>query len=461
MRVLFAGTSSDVGKTTIVLGIMRALRNRGMKVQGFKAGPDYIDTAFHTFATDIPSRNLDTWMMTPDVIRALLGLQADTSDISIMEGVMGMFDGADVHTIEGSSAHLAKLTNTPVILIINGSGVALSAAAMVKGFVSFDKSVAIKGVIVNKVGSEGHYKLIKEAIEYHVGIPCLGYLKKNENIQLKSRHLGLIPSVEVNALDEKINEVAEMVETTIDLDAVLKVARSAEVLNSQPLKIQPQRVRLAVARDRAFNFYYQDNLDYLKALGCELVFFSPLTDHSLPKDIHGLYIGGGFPEVFAKELEQNNTMRSSIQEAVKQGLPTYAECGGLMYLTAYIETLEQQQYTMCGIFENGSKMTKRLQHFGYVQVTLTQETVIGPKGLQVKGHEFHRSMVVEDPNDLSPYHRYDVKKTKNQADKWKGAYSKYNCLGAYPHIHFYSNQSIAKHFVANCEAFKRGEKHEE
>lgn len=449
-RIMFAGTSSDVGKTTIVLGIMRALKNRGMKVQGFKAGPDYIDTAFHTFATGIPSRNLDTWMLDEDVIKELLAKHASKADISIMEGVMGMFDGANIKSIEGSSAHLASITKTPVILIINGAGVALSAAAMVYGFVHFDESIDVKGVIVNKVSGDGHYQIIKEAIEHHVKIPCIGYLAKNEDISLKSRHLGLIPSVEVQALDEKVNKVAEMIEETMNLDLLLELSKEIVDFELIESKSKAPYLRVGVAYDQAFNFYYQDNLDYLKEQGCELVFFSPINDTHIPSNLDGLYIGGGFPEVFADQLENNITMKKSLKEAIESNMPTYAECGGLMYLTEYIETLEGNKHKMVGIYTGGSKMTKTLQQFGYVRGELNRDQIIGSKGTLFKGHEFHRSVVMNEDLERT----YNLKKV-NKDVTWQCGYNRKNCLGGYPHLHFYSNLEIANNFIKACEAYRR------
>ncbi|MBN2796795.1 MAG: cobyrinate a,c-diamide synthase [Clostridia bacterium] len=447
---MFAGTSSDVGKTTIVLGIMRALTKKNLKVQGYKAGPDYIDTAFHSFATHIPSRNLDPWMLTQDTIQGLIGKNEKQCDISIMEGVMGMYDGASIDSIQGSSAHLAKITETPVILIINGSGVALSAAAMVLGFKNFDPEINLAGVIVNKVGSEKHYQLIKDAIEKHVKVPCVGYLKKSEEISLKSRHLGLIPSVEVKALDEKIDQVAEMVLETVDLDLLMTLGKQAKKFNVNEAAAQEKVVKLAVAYDNAFNFYYEDNLDLLESLGCELVRFSPINDTELPRGIDGLYLGGGFPEVFAKELYENKSMRTSIRHAIEKDLPTYAECGGLMYLTQEITTLENETYEMCGVFEAASTMTKSLQRFGYVDVTLNRDSILGEKGTTFKGHEFHRSMVIEPKEHFEK--GYDITKGGYGEGCWQCGYIKNACLAGYPHIHFYNNKHLAENFV---EAMKR------
>jgi len=456
---MFAGTSSDVGKTTTVLGIMRALRNRGLKVQGYKAGPDYIDTAFHTFATGVPSRNLDPWMMPQEALLGLMARHEEKTDISILEGVMGMFDGVGTDSIEGSSAHLAKMTQTPVVLIINGKGVALSGAAMVLGFKMFDPAINIAGVIINRVSGDYHYNLIKDGIEKHVGIPCIGYLEQSDNITLSSRHLGLIPSVEVEALDEKVDQVAQMVESTIDLDLLMTLAKAA--VSHKPLSPQmgDKRLRLGLAKDESFNFYYQDNLDLLSELGCDLVEFSPLKDQALPKDLHGLYIGGGFPEIFAEGLSANTSMRTSIKEAIQGGLPTYAECGGYMYLSQGIETLDQESYDMVGIFDHRAEMTKRLQRFGYVQPTLNQDTILGPKGTRFKGHEFHRSKMMEDQG---VNYAYDIEKARRgQVSYWQCGEYKYKCLAAYAHMHFYSNIDIVKNFIDACLTYKRGVNYEE
>lgn len=452
MRVLIAGTSSDVGKTTVVLGIMRALRNRKLKVQGYKAGPDYIDTAFHTFATGVPSRNLDAWMLDESVIKALISKHSKHADIAIMEGVMGLYDGADVKSMVGSSAHLAKLTKTPVVLVINGGGVAASAAAMVLGFKMFDVDVDVKGVIVNKVSGQAHYQLIKEAVEYHVGIPCLGYLTKNENISLKSRHLGLIPSVEVDTLDDKINEVAKMIEDTVDLDLLMEIAKMAKSHDTEICIKSTYNLKIGIPYDSAFNFYYQDNLDMFEEMGCTLIKFSPLKDKKVPEGIDGLYIGGGFPEVFAKELSENYEMKISLKQVIENGLPTYAECGGLMYLTTAIKNLAGDSFDMVGIFENTSEMTKSLQRFGYVNVKQNHATVLGAKGLSFKAHEFHRSTLntIADEQKM-----YDIKKERKSNQKtWQCGYTRYNCLGGYPHIHFYSNPEVAEGFLKSCQTHK-------
>ncbi|QZY57372.1 cobyrinate a,c-diamide synthase [Crassaminicella profunda] len=462
-RFVLAGTQSGVGKTTISIGIMAALKKRGMNVQPFKVGPDYIDPAFHTFVTENKSRNLDSWMLDEACVKKLFVKNAMNKQISVIEGVMGLYDGYGVKKDEGSTAHVSKIMKAPVILIINGKGMSSSAAAQVLGYKLYDEGVDIKGVIINNISGDAHYDLLKESIERDTKIKCVGYLKPNENIELKSRHLGLIPSVEVKNLERKIDEIAQMVEETMDLDELLTIANHAEKMDDQPEKIKRvvDHVNIGVPLDNAFNFYYEDNLDLLKELGANLVYFSPLKDRELPKNLQGLYIGGGFPEIFAKELEENTSMRNSIKEAIEKGLPTYAECGGLMYLSKAITTLEGKKYSMVNIFHTEARMTKRLQRFGYVHVNIEKPCAIAKEKKSTKGHEFHRSMV--ENHEESEY-VYGVDKIRNGKviKTWQCGLKKYNALGAYAHIHFYSNISIANDFVKNCLYFKdrSGEEYE-
>ncbi|MCT4617778.1 MAG: cobyrinate a,c-diamide synthase [Marinisporobacter sp.] len=460
-RFVLAGTQSGVGKTTISIGLMAALKNRGMNVQPFKVGPDYIDPAFHTFVTGNKSRNLDSWMLDEDIIKKLLIKNGRNKDIAVIEGVMGLYDGYGAKKDEGSTAHVSKVIKAPVILIINGKGMSSSAAAQVLGYKLYDEEVDIKGVIINNISGEVHYELLKESIERDTNIKCVGYLKPNPNIELKSRHLGLIPSVEVNGLKRKINEIAKMVEETIDLDEILAIARTSDEIEYKPEKIKSvgENINIGVPLDNAFNFYYEDNLDLLKDLGANLIYFSPLKDEKLPQDLHGLYIGGGFPEVFAKELEENTSMKSSIKEGIEKGLPTYAECGGLMYLSDAITTLEGKKHRMVGVFHTESKMTKRLQRFGYVHVNMEEPCVIAKEKKSTKAHEFHRSMI-EDHEENEYAYRVDKIRNGEKIKSWQCGLKKYNALGAYAHIHFYSNISIAKDFVKNCLHFKNRSREE-
>ena len=464
-RFVLAGTQSGVGKTTISMGIMAALKKRGYAVQPFKVGPDYIDPAFHSFVTGNASRNLDGWMLEEDVVRELFVKNAFGKDIAVIEGVMGLYDGYGIEKDQGSTAHISKVLNAPVILIINGNGMSASAAAQVLGYRAFDPSVRIQGIIINNISGEKHYELLKAAIEKYTETPCIGYMKTNRAIQLKSRHLGLIPSVEVEDLRKKIDEIAEMVEETIDLDQLIEIGKNTQPLQgvqSFQKKENPlEQVHIGVALDKGFNFYYRDNLDLLEELGAKLIYFSPIEDEKLPEGIHGLYFGGGFPEVFAEQLEKNHTMRQAIKVLAEQGVPTYAECGGLMYLTEAITTLEGKRHEMVGIFEVETTMTNRLQRFGYVEVNIEKPCVISHTPIHVKGHEFHRS-IITSPKNVDYGYRVEKRRNGETINSWQCGLLKNNVLAGYAHIHFYNHKELAKDFIENCRNFmdRRGDHHE-
>jgi len=452
-RFILAGTQSGVGKTTISTGIMAALLKRDINIQPFKVGPDYIDPAFHTFITGNKSRNLDSWMLENQMVVELFLRNSQGKDLAVIEGVMGLYDGSGSEKEKGSTAHISKLLKAPVILILNGKGMAASAAAQVLGYKLYDPGVEIKGVLINNVSGERHYNLLKVAIERDTGIKCLGYLSANPDIYFESRHLGLIPTVEIENLRQKIEILAEMVEYTIDLDQIIEIAENASAVGYElvPLEKKPKKINLGVALDKAFNFYYEDNLDLLQQLGANLVFFSPLIDKELPKGLHGLYFGGGFPEVFAHELEQNSSIKYEIKRAIENGLPTYAECGGLMYLTKAITTLEGNRYEMVGVFDTQARMTKRLQRFGYVNVDIEGPCTITNGSSRVRAHEFHRSVIDDNQGCI---HSFTVTKSNNEENAWKCGLKRFNTLGAYAHIHFYSDSRLAEDFVDNCKRFK-------
>lgn len=455
-RIVIAGTHSGAGKTTVTTGLLRALYQKELFVQPFKVGPDYIDPAFHSFVAKRSCRNLDVFMLGESMTKQMFYKNAVCADISVVEGVMGLYDGLGIEKNNGSTAHLSKIINAPVVLVIDGRGMAASAAALVTGYANYDKEVDIAGVIINNMHGEKHYELLKTAIEKETGIPCLGYLNKTEKVCLESRHLGLVPAVEVKALDEKLNELAQMVSQTIDVDKLIEIAKSAKPFDYKFTEKKPsiqRKIRLAVAKDKAFHFYYEDGLDILKSLGAQLVFFSPVHDKKLPEKIDGLYIGGGFPEVFARELTQNKTMRESILNAVESGMPTYAECGGLMYLSKGIETLEGNRYDMCGVFSFSTKMTKRLQRFGYVNVEIQLGSFMGEEGQVIKGHEFHRSTVCENEDQNLGY-KVSKARPGQEHIKWLCGHRYKNCLGAYAHIHFAGESHYAQSFLEACAAYK-------
>ena len=335
--IVVAGTGSGEGKTTVTIGLMAAYQRMGYVVQGFKCGPDYIDPTYHTAVTGRPSRNLDSWMCSPHVARELFERGCEGADVAIIEGVMGMFDGKDALSNEGSTAAIAALTDSPVLLVVDCSGMARSAAAVVKGFQSFDPGVRICGVIANRVGSEGHYELVRGAIEQECGIPTFGYLEQDERLVLPERHLGLVPSIERGELRPFFELLAERVESGFQLDALLrdmgtvsrKVSEAGKPFLFAGEPATAVRAKIAVAKDEAFSFYYPENLELLSHYGAEIIPFSPLRGEPVPADAQGLYIGGGFPEEFAEELSRQEAVMESIRQAIRSGMPTLAECGGL------------------------------------------------------------------------------------------------------------------------------------
>ncbi len=383
---VLAGASSNVGKTTISTLLMHGFVQRGLTVQAFKAGPDYLDPTFHSFVTKRPSINLDYHMMGEEGIKEAFYSHLENVDVAIVEGVMGLYDGADMSLDNGSAAHIARLLGIPVLLIVDGSGISTTIGAMVLGYKNFDTELNLGGVIINKVGSAMHYQLLSSPIEHYTQINTYGYLPKMKETTLKSRHLGLYPAKEIENLQQMIADMYSQAEETIDYD---KIA-SDFVMSDRPLAVPDKKqsefkVRLAIAKDEAFYFYYAENLEMFANKGVELVEFSPIHDDALPNNIDGVYIGGGYPELHLEALAANKSMKASILAASKDGLPIYAECGGLMYLTKSIVDLENNQYEMVGVFDTKSEMTTRLQHFGYVNVTTNQDSILGPLGTSLKG----------------------------------------------------------------------------
>ncbi|MFR4164256.1 MAG: cobyrinate a,c-diamide synthase [Paraclostridium sordellii] len=444
-KILIAGTNSGVGKTTISLGIMQALTKRNLKVQPYKVGPDYIDPSYHTFITGRDSRNLDSYMLDDEKIKYIFKNASKDADVSVIEGVMGLYDGFGIDLNSCTSSYTSKILKSPVILVINGKAMSSSAAAMVLGYKELDKEVNIKGVIVNNVKTKNHYELIKEAIEKYCNVEVLGYFPPNEKFKLDSRHLGLVPSVEIEALTEKFYDLGSEIEKYINIDRLIEISESEEIETSFELNELPKfkNKSIAVAYDKAFNFYYKENLELLNQMNIEIKTFSPLYDEIVPK-ADCIYIGGGFPEVFAKELGINKKMRESIKKAHENNVPIYAECGGLMYLGEKLLDLDGNEYEMVGIFEGISKMTKSLKRFGYCDGIAKVDTVFSNKGDIIKGHEFHHSEF--NSNEECSYKM--VKKRGNKiVDEWYGGYSKGNTLATYLHTHFYNNLDSIIKFV--------------
>lgn len=446
-KILIAGTSSGVGKTTISLGIMQALTNRKLKVQPYKVGPDYIDPSYHTFITGRDSRNLDSYMLDDEKVKYIVKQSSKYADISVIEGVMGLYDGFGIDLDCCTSSYTSKILKTPVILVINGKAMAASAAAMVLGYKELDKNIDLKGVIVNNVRTKGHYDLIKESIEKYCEIEVLGYFPPNEKFSLDSRHLGLVPSVEIEYLKEKFNNLGEEIEKYINIDRILELAESEEIDSSFNLSKVPnfKGKKIAIAHDKAFNFYYKENLELLERMGLEVIKFSPLNDSKLP-NVDCVYIGGGFPEIFAKDLAQNKDMRKSIKEAHEKNIPIYAECGGLMYLGEKLIDSQGNTFNMVGIFKGYSEMTNSLRRFGYCDGIAKIDTILSKKGDKIQGHEFHHSVFKTDEPCA-----YTMQKTRQGkiVDQWEGGYSKGNTLATYLHTHFYNNLEAIVNFVGD------------
>ena len=449
-KILIAGTNSGVGKTTISLGIMQALTKRNLKVQPYKVGPDYIDPSYHTFITKRYSRNLDSYMLDDEKIKYIVKNASKDADISVVEGVMGLYDGYGIDLNDCTSSYTSKILKTPVILVINAKAMAASAAAMVLGYKNLDPKVNIAGVITNNVKSESHYKTLKEAIETYTGIEVLGYFPPNKNFSLESRHLGLIPSVEMNSLKVKFDNLAEEIEKYINIDRIIEISESEDFETNFDLNdfIESNKLKnktIAIAYDKAFNFYYRENLELFEKLGIKIKYFSPINDKEVPECDY-IYIGGGFPEIFAKELHENKEMRESLMKAHKNNIPIYAECGGLMYLGEKLQNQDNSIYDMVGIFKGCSKMTSSLKRFGYCLGEAKEDTILSKKGEIIKGHEFHHSIFESD--EKCAYHMKKVKNNK-VIDEWEGGYSKSNTLATYLHTHFYNNLNCISKFLSN------------
>jgi len=390
-RVVVAGTSSGSGKTTVATGLIGALRARGRTVQGFKVGPDYIDPSYHALASGRPGRNLDAFLSGPELIAPLVRHGAAGADIAVIEGVMGMFDGASGRGELASTAHVAKLLAAPVILVLDASAMARSAAAIVHGFVSFDPEVNLAGVIFNRVGSDGHADLLREAVA-PLGIPVLGALRRDERVAAPERHLGLVPADEREPRAvAALTALAELIDSSIDLDAVARLARAAPDLTgpawSPAPAGEPTPARIAIARGPAFSFHYEENLELLRAAGAELAPFDPSADAALPPDTGGLILAGGFPEMFGAELAANAPLRAEVRALAARGRPVLAECGGLLYL---LESLDG--HPMCGVLPGHGEMAGRLT-LGYRQARAVTATPWLDAGDEVRGHEFHYSAV--------------------------------------------------------------------
>ncbi|GAC1472165.1 MAG: cobyrinate a,c-diamide synthase [Desulfuromonadaceae bacterium] len=469
---LISAPQSGGGKTTVSLAIMAALSRRGLVIAPFKCGPDFIDPGYHRLVTGCASINLDGWMCPTDFVRDTFHLHSAGADLAVIEGVMGLFDGIGASSREGSSAQIAAITGAPVVLVVNARGMAASAAALVKGFAGFDPQVRLAGVIFNNVGSEQHTALLKEALATHCPeIICLGCIPRDESMVIPSRHLGLVTAEDNPLSDEFIGRLADMAERCLDLDRLagldfdsaqptdstrlvsnVWLAGDVRLAGDDRLVSGVEPVRIAVARDPAFCFMYEDNLRLLQEAGAELTFFSPLSDAAIPADIHGIYLPGGYPELYAGQLNANRNMKTSIRTAVAADMPVYAECGGFVYLTEGIDASEDQSSAdFVGVFPARCRMLPRRKALGYRQADLTENVIIGAKGAVVRGHEFHYSEIGTMPEEVERC--YQV--SRQGVTLGFEGFRMRNCLASYVHLHFGSNRDIAKTFVAACRERSR------
>ncbi len=446
-RLVVAGASSGAGKTTVTVALARALRARGLRVALFKCGPDYLDPTWHARATGRPSQTLDGWMMGREAALATFARAAAGADVALIEGVMGLFDGASPTSEEGSTAELAKWLAAPVVAVLDASGMARTVAALAHGLASFDPALRVGGVICNRVGSRGHLSLLREAL---AAPPVMGGLPARSDLELPERHLGLLRADEVALPDARLDAWAETAAEWLDLDALLALARSAPPLPAEAAAPAPgpERCRIGVAFDEAFHFYYDDNLARLEALGARLVRFSPLRDRSLPA-VHGLYLGGGYPEEHARALSENGGMRAAIRAFAAAGRPVYAECGGLMALSRAIRGRDGATWPMYGLLPGTAVMQERLAALGYVEVETVLPTPLGPAGLRLRGHQFRYSELQGVP----PAHprAYSLRRRRGGAAEPEG-YLAGNVLGSYVHLHWASCPAAAAGLVEACAA---------
>ncbi len=476
MSIAIAGERSGVGKTTVTLALLAALKRRKQAVQSFKVGPDYIDPMFHSYVTGRACRNLDPILTSDAYVRECFDRHSQTADCAIVEGVMGLFDGASGTTDAGSTAQVAKLLNVPVVLILNCSSTSRSIAAIAHGYRTFDPQVQIAGLILNQVGSDRHLELLTAALS-PLHLPILGVLRRRDDLKIPDRHLGLIPAGELTDLNDTLDRLADVGESCFDWNRLLPLLISKPVFTppNPPYKggakapspwkgedstLTPSpfqgegwggvipKIRLAVAKDAAFNFYYADNLDLLREAGAELVEWSPLVDPQLPPNIQGLYFGGGFPEVFAETLAANQPARQAVKAAITAGMPTYAECGGLMYLCDQIVDFNDRSEPMVGIFPTTAVMGKKLT-LGYRQLTALQDSLLLDSGDQLWGHEFHRSTIT----DLPTQPLYNLEGYESNLTFAPEGWCRYQVQAAYTHLHFGARPDLAARFVDRCRRF--------
>lgn len=448
-RIMIAAVSSGSGKTLITCSLLQAMLDSNKKTAAFKCGPDFIDPMFHRNILGVPSKNLDTFFTDENTTRALLLEDAQDKDISIIEGVMGLYDGLRGVRAEGSSYHLAKVTKTPVILVIDAHGMAGSLIPLIAGFLQYDTDRLIQGVILNRIG-KAFYSVIKPEIESQTRVAVLGYFPVQADVTLESRHLGLRMPEEIQGLREQLKKTAEVLKATVDLEQLFTIAVRAEEIEATGMDfpVKAEGVRIGVALDEAFCFYYEDNLRLLRKMGAEPVPFSPLRDKKLPEHLGGLLLGGGYPELYAERLSQNQEMRESIKNAVENGLPSIAECGGFMYLHETMENLEGKAFPMTGVVHGSCRYTGKLVRFGYLELHGEQGSFL-PSGQTIRGHEFHYF-------DSTDNGAACVARKPVSGKEWRCTHAEKNHWWGFPHLYYYANPDYISCFLERAKEYAQG-----
>ncbi|MCI0342204.1 MAG: cobyrinate a,c-diamide synthase [Planctomycetales bacterium] len=453
-RLVVAGTASGVGKTTITVGLAGALRARGLRVAVFKCGPDYLDPTYHSRVAGVPCENLDGWMMGREAVLETFLRASEGADLALVEGVMGLYDGASPTSEEGSTAEIAKWLSAPVVLVVDVSGMARSVAAVAAGFAGFDRDLRLAGMVGNRVGSRAHLDLLRRAAG---SPPVVGGMPRDPSLAFPERHLGLHTADPRAVPDRLLEACAERTAEWLDLDRLLEAARGAPPLRrpAPARRPGPPRgpCRIGVAWDEAFHFYYEDNLRRLESEGATLVRFSPLRESRLPP-VDGLYFGGGYPELHAETLSGNLPLREDVAAFAARGGPIYAECGGLMYLSAGIRTVEDRRHAMVGLIPAEAVMADRLRSLGYVEVETQVPSVLGPAGLRFRGHQFRYSELRPLAGDLGGAYRI---RGRRGSEATLEGYGSGGVLASYVHAHWASNPTVAAGFVAACARYARGD----
>lgn len=439
-RIVIAGTGSGCGKTTVSCAILQTLVNRNLKVGAFKCGPDYIDTMFHSRIIGTKSSNLDSFFFDNNTLKHLLVKNSKGLDISIIEGVMGFYDGISTLSYKASTYEVSEITKSPVILIVDAKGAALSVLAVIEGFLNFASQNHICGVILNRC-TMGTYKMLASEIEkrFRGKVKPLGFLPKMPDCMIESRHLGLVTADEIKDLKNKLDILAKQAEETIEIDEILKIAKSSESVETEEIKLPEfnEKVRIAVAKDEAFCFYYKDSLKILEELGADIVEFSPLGDEELPSNIHGIYLGGGYPELYANRLSENKKMLMSVKTALQNNMPCIAECGGFMYLVEYIG-----EYSMVGYLTGKCFDNKKLTRFGYVTLKAKTDNMLCKRGEKIPAHEFHYWDTEITGTDFTA--------EKPSGKSWDCIFATDTLYAGYPHFNFWANTDFATNFYEAC-----------